>query len=559
MNVSDVYSTYRGKHLFFTGVTGFVGKVYLWKVLKEFGADVASIAVLIRTKKGQNPQDRFNKEVMSSPCFDNLKKDLGPDEWKRRASKVYAVAGDIMEDRLGISDADFAKLTTNTNHIVHMAATVNFDERLDISVKMNVLGALRIVSLAQKCRNIQSVVHMSTCYVNYARSGRHQVVREVLYPLPFDSEAMCKFILSQHVNLIPRVTERLMKQYTFANTYTLTKYMAEQIIERRKGNLPMSIIRPAIVGCSFKEPMPGWVDALTAAGGIYLTAGLGILRELYCPGQTVADIVPVDFVVNTTIKLTHKTAVCHAAERKMPIERALTSSAPLAVANMEKGGAATISANASAAAVAAATNVAANTRVPKSGESDGSNGKEAPMPFVFHASTSSSLNVMRWETAKESVIKYWNDHPHPKAIAKAHFELYDSKLEFQINSFLRRTVPLKLMTLAVSLPGYGTPERRKLVKKLEKAVYRTSEMQRQFEPFMTHEWTFDNSNHKFLDEHLNEKCAKAFACDVYDINWHAYTVTYSYGMIMHIMKAPDGRSAPVTPESGASLFRKANL
>lgn len=45
----------------------------------------------------------------------------------------------------------------------------------------------------------------------------------------------------------------------------------------------MVIVRPSIIGASLEEPVPGWTDSITFAGGIYLIAGLGILREL--PGD----------------------------------------------------------------------------------------------------------------------------------------------------------------------------------------------------------------------------------------------------------------------------------
>ena len=94
-----------------------------------------------------------------------------------------------------------------------------------------------------------------------------------------------------------------MKQYGFPNTYTLTKRMTEHILYKNYRNeLPLSIVRPAIIGASWKEPCPGWVDALTAAGGIMLTAGLGVVHEVQGDLSHTADVVPVDFVVNTLIK-----------------------------------------------------------------------------------------------------------------------------------------------------------------------------------------------------------------------------------------------------------------
>ena len=39
------------------------------------------------------------------------------------------------------------------------------------------------------------------------------------------------------------------------NTYTLTKAFGEEVIVKEGIGLPVCIIRPSIVGCSYKEPM----------------------------------------------------------------------------------------------------------------------------------------------------------------------------------------------------------------------------------------------------------------------------------------------------------------
>jgi fatty acyl-CoA reductase len=46
------------------------------------------------------------------------------------------------------------------------------------------------------------------------------------------------------------------------NTYTYTKAMAEFLLVKEAGNIPCCIVRPSIVGPSWREPMP---VSLTAA------------------------------------------------------------------------------------------------------------------------------------------------------------------------------------------------------------------------------------------------------------------------------------------------------
>lgn len=58
----------------------------------------------------------------------------------------------------------------------------------------------------------------------------------------------------------------------------------------------MVIYRPTIVGASWREPVPGWVDNVSAAGAIFLAIGMGLLTILPGNPRSVADIIPVDMV-----------------------------------------------------------------------------------------------------------------------------------------------------------------------------------------------------------------------------------------------------------------------
>ena len=51
----------------------------------------------------------------------------------------------------------------------------------------------------------------------------------------------------------------------------------------------MVIIRPSIVGCSLNHPSGGWIDTVSAAGALYLTFGLGIVKELYGNFDAICD------------------------------------------------------------------------------------------------------------------------------------------------------------------------------------------------------------------------------------------------------------------------------
>jgi hypothetical protein len=78
--------------------------------------------------------------------------------------------------------------------------------------------------------------------------------------------------------------------------------MAERTLKKRKpANLPCVLLRPAIINASIKEPFPGWTDTLSAAGGLSVAGGSGVLKYVYAKIDNIADLIPVDYVSNAII------------------------------------------------------------------------------------------------------------------------------------------------------------------------------------------------------------------------------------------------------------------
>ena len=68
--MSDLSQFYRDKTVFITGVTGFIGKVFLEKLLRKF-CDLKMVYLLIREKGGENASQRF-ENLLSHQVF-NIK------------------------------------------------------------------------------------------------------------------------------------------------------------------------------------------------------------------------------------------------------------------------------------------------------------------------------------------------------------------------------------------------------------------------------------------------------------------------------------------------------
>lgn len=96
---------------------------------------------------------------------------------------------------------------------------------------------------------------------------------------------------------------------TFPNTYTFTKALAERSIQKRRGNLRVTIVRPSIIISNYDDPYPGWIDTLAAAGGLIMSVQVGLMRLLFASANSILDIIPCDFVSNQVIVQTAQTGL----------------------------------------------------------------------------------------------------------------------------------------------------------------------------------------------------------------------------------------------------------
>ncbi|PRP88456.1 hypothetical protein PROFUN_03173 [Planoprotostelium fungivorum] len=287
----SVRGAFRGKGVLLTGCTGFVGKALYEKILRDI-PDVGRIFILIRGKA----DERFWTEIHGSPIMVTLQsryqgRENALDSFVR--SKVVPVRGDVQKADLGLSKSDYKLLCEQVNIVVHCAATVDFRERLDVATMQNVMGTLNIFELSRTFQRLDCFLHVSTAYVNSDRRGTHM---ETLPPLDCDAEEMVQLILHTNPDELEKATPSIIGNYP--NTYTFTKALTEVILAKRKGDIPVAILRPTIVASSNAEPIPGWIDSVSAVAAAVLFGGLGIMHSLVGNTDVVADIVPVDMVVN---------------------------------------------------------------------------------------------------------------------------------------------------------------------------------------------------------------------------------------------------------------------
>jgi hypothetical protein len=89
---------------------------------------------------------------------------------------------------------------------------------------------------------------------------------------------MVQLILQMDPNELEKRTPSIIGNYP--NTYTFSKAITERILDKRKGKIPITVVRPTIIGASYEEPYAGWIDSINAVAAVILYAGLGVVTSI---------------------------------------------------------------------------------------------------------------------------------------------------------------------------------------------------------------------------------------------------------------------------------------
>ncbi|CAG7732020.1 unnamed protein product, partial [Allacma fusca] len=162
---------------------------------------------------GTDPFIRLSN-LLSEPIF-NVLKEQDP----HSIARVLPISGDITLPGLGINEDDLQLLRENVSVVIHAAATVRFDEPLEVALNINLGGTSRLLDLAETMHQIQAVVYVSTAFSNCERS----FIDEKVYPVMIDP----KGALTLHSTFRPEFLQRILPEIlqTKPNTYTLTKHL----------------------------------------------------------------------------------------------------------------------------------------------------------------------------------------------------------------------------------------------------------------------------------------------------------------------------------------------
>jgi HAD superfamily hydrolase (TIGR01490 family) len=313
-----------GRHLLVTGATGFIGQAFLARLLRDVPG--CTVSLLVRARGTTTAEERVST-LLAEPAFGGE----DPEPWLR--------------DRVRVIDGDLHRipaLPDDLDVVVHCAGEVSFDPPVDEGFEINVHGTARLLERVLACPARPHYIHVSTAYVAGQRRGvvaeercEHLVdwraeasaagglrrAAEESSRSPVVLARLRRAAERDHGRAGPLavaadterrrqawVTERLVaagaeraRSLGWTDLYTFTKAMGERVVEEMAADLPVSIVRPAIVESALRHPYPGWIEGFKMAEPIILAFGRGELPEFPGAPDAICDIVPVDHAVGALL------------------------------------------------------------------------------------------------------------------------------------------------------------------------------------------------------------------------------------------------------------------
>jgi fatty acyl-CoA reductase len=311
----------KGKRLFITGATGFLGKVVIEKLIREV-PEVEKIVLLLRGNgQYRTARERFAKEIMVSSIFDRLREE-DPVQFRQFCEdRIDCITGEVTEENFGMDKEEFKELASSIDVVINSAACVDFRKRLDHTLAINALCLLNVADLVKAAGNIP-LIHVSTCYVNGFNKGScHE---EIAAPtrkaikrnpagfyevFPLIAKLQKKIEETKQACIQPdKLDEQLSElgireshRHGWNDTYTFTKWIGEQLIMEKLHDSTLTIVRPSIIESTYQEPVAGWVEGIKVADAIILAYAREKTPIFPARPKGVIDIIPADLVANSII------------------------------------------------------------------------------------------------------------------------------------------------------------------------------------------------------------------------------------------------------------------
>lgn len=509
---SNVLGFLNDKSILVTGSTGFLGKIFVEKILRT-QPGIRRIFVLLRAEDLKSAKLRFKNEVIGAELFKTLRRQHGDNFENFVFQKVVPVVGDVAADHnLGIDqESTRGHLWEILDAVVNIAASTAFDDRYDVSLNVNTRGAENVVEFAKRCPKLQILLHVSTAYVVGYGSGRIKESQlemgvsmttanglddEKCPPLSLDIEAefgllentLAKLQMNSsptassstgshpHKEAIKELKElglERAKMFGWPNTYTFTKAMGEMLLVNARGNLPLVIVRPTIIESTLADPFPGWMEGTRTMDTFIVAYGKGRLPCFMADPELILDVIPADMVVNQMLAA----MATHAYENDL---------------------------------------------------------------FIYHAA-SSGENPMPCSLLKDELYNYFSKNPcvskDGKLIHVKELFFLESMSSFRLYMLQRYKVPLQVIGVVNKVisvfTARFTPRYDRMLRNYNFVMY----LAELYAPYIFFQGRFDITNTERLLQKISAEDLKAFNFDVKCIDWVDYlSNVHIPGVVKYVLK-----------------------
>ncbi|KAK9070707.1 hypothetical protein SSX86_011109 [Deinandra increscens subsp. villosa] len=494
MEMESIIGYFKNKTILVTGATGFLGKVFVEKILRT-QPSIKKLFLLIRAPDQNSAVHRLHSEVIGKDLFKVIKQKHDTNIYTFISEKVTPVAGDVGLENLGVTNMDLLnEMRRQVDVVVSSAAATKFDERYDVAFAINTLGVNHISSFVNECINIKLLLHVSTAYVSGERSG---IILETPFKMGetlngknnLNIKKEEKMILERHSQLLigganEDTISSAMKDFGiqraklhgWPNTYVFTKAMGEMLLlEGLKQNIPLVILRPTIVTSTYREPFPGWIESVKTIDAFIAAYGRGKTSNFLGDPSKELDLFPADMVINVML-------IAIAVHVNKPYSR-----------------------------------------------------------MIYHVG-SSMANPMQISTIVTCTHNYFTKHPlidqHGKTIRTTkNAKLISSISSFNIYMAIRYMIPLKVVEYAnMILFGAFNAWYFKLQREI-KIITRLADL---FKPYVLINMTFDDANlnklHYTIKESFKDEM-ETFLFDTKSIDWEDYLMNVHIpGLVKHAIR-----------------------
>lgn len=240
-----------------TGGMGSLGREIVPRILsRESSSDVV---LLVRARDDAELRARLAELARYLACY-----------WPAVSrSRLRGLRGDVTGVRLGLDDASYRYLAGHVTHILHGAACIDLGQSLAAARLVNVGGVREILRFADRCPRLVRLGHVSTAFVAGDRVGT-----------VFERDLRCG--------------------QRFRNAYEQSKCEAEEIVQARMDQLPITVFRPSII---VGDSVDGHTCNFATLYRALRMIARGRIREIPVGSEARIDIVTVDYVAGAIAEL----------------------------------------------------------------------------------------------------------------------------------------------------------------------------------------------------------------------------------------------------------------